>query len=594
MYAHQPAELLDHVKLMASGRNAPQDVDSALRVALLGFCTTRYYALVLRGLGETVGTPVVTYESEYDTVDQTVLDDASGLYAFRPDFAVFVTAVQTVRAQLAQVDIARRVASADAEVERILSLARRVAEANGITVLIHEFVVPYERPWGNLTRCIDGSMANVVARMNARLREFARTIDNVYTMECDHIAAWSGKQTWFDERLWFYSKSFCHPDCLPRVAGNLLDILRAVKGRGIKCIALDLDNTLWGGIIGDDGLEGIRLGELGDGEAYVHFQAWLKQLRKRGIILGVCSKNDEDKAREPFQRHPDMILREDDISCFIANWDDKATNLQRMAAILNIGLSSILFLDDSNFERDLVRQMLPEVCVPEMPEDPSEYVPHLESLNLFEAVQFSDEDRKRTEFYRANVQRHEEQHNYADVNDYLVGLDMTAAFERFDEYHMPRIGQLVQRTNQFNLTTIRHSVGELNAYAKDPHVFPYYTTLEDKFGDNGLVSVVIGSRDGDSLDIVTWLMSCRVMSRRLEEFVLDQLVEVARGAGVLVIRGRYSPTKKNRLVADHYEKLGFRQIDTETDGTTVWELDVNDHTPSSAPIKRKDADSNGS
>jgi FkbH-like protein len=581
-----PEEFDDYIKLMNIGRETKND-SRATRVAVLGFCTTQYYAGVLRGLGRVSGFPLVTYEPEYDTVHQTVLDEASGLYAFEPDFVVVLTAVQALRNVLLAVDVGRRIEAADHEAQQLVSIVERTSRMPGVTVVVNEFVLPYERPWGNLSRRISGSLADSVHRMNQGLRATADRLENVYTVDTDHVASWLGKRSWFDERLWFYSRSFCHPEALPHIAGEALDVCRAVKGKGLKCIALDLDNVLWGGTIGDDGLEGIRLGELGEGEAFVHFQTWLKELQARGIVLGVCSKNDDDKAREPFRSHSDMVLKEGDISCFIANWDDKAQNLAQLAARLNIGLDSIVFLDDSPFERNLVRELVPDVLVPELPSDPAEYVPYLESLNLFEAAQYSEEDRKRAEFYRANVLRETEQAHFANVDEYLASLEMQAAFEHFDDHHLPRVAQLVQRTNQFNLTTIRHSAAELAAFAEDEAYFPFYVALSDRFGDNGLISVVIGKRQGDVLEIVTWLMSCRVISRRLEEFVLDRLVEIARKEGMSRLHGRYVPTKKNRLVAGHYEKLGFTPNGSEPDGRTSWRLDVDDYVPSDAPIARK-------
>jgi FkbH-like protein len=581
-------EGFDYIKLMGLGRNGAREEQGA-RVAVLGFSTTDYYTAVLKGLGRASGFPLTTYEPEYNTVHQTILDPESPLYSFRPDFVVFVTAVQALRNVLLSVDASQRVAVAEREAEQLLSVVSRAAEIPGVTVVANELVVPYERAWGNLSGQIEASLPNVVRRMNDRLRRLAAETENVYTVDTDYIASWLGKRAWFDERLWFYSKSFCHPEALPHVAGQALDIFRAAKGRGVKCIALDLDNVLWGGVIGDDGLEGIRLGDLGEGEAFVQFQRWLKELRARGIILGVCSKNDPEKAHEPFRAHSDMVLREDDISCFIANWEDKASNLRQLASRLNIGLDSIAFIDDSPFERNLVRDLIPEVCVPEMPADPAEFMPYLESLNLFETTQFSEEDRKRADFYRANALRESEQARYADVGEYLMSLEMEAEFERFDDLHLPRIAQLVQRTNQFNLTTIRHSPAELKDFGEDPDYFPFYVTLTDRFGDNGLISVVVAKRDDDALEIVTWLMSCRVISRRLEEFVLDRLVEAARDAGVTRLRGRYVPTKKNGLVSKHYEKLGFTLIEAHPDGATDWELDVDDYVASDAPIARRTA-----
>jgi len=575
---------LDYLKLMGLGRDPVEN--PAARVAVLGSCTTQYYAAVLRGLGVAGGFPVTTYEPEYDTVPQNVLDEHSPLYSFRPDFVVFLTAVQALRNVLLSAEPAARVEAADRETEELASLVRTTAQVSGATVLVHEFVVPFERPWGNFSARVDGSLPNAVRRVNERLRRLAAESPNVYTVDCDHIASWLGKRSWFDERLWFYGRNFCHPEALPSVAGQAVDIFKAVRGKGVKCVALDLDNVLWGGTIGDDGLEGIRLGELGDGEAYVQFQLWLRELRGRGIILGVCSKNDDDKAREPFRHHGDMVLKESDISCFIANWDDKAGNLVTLARRLNIGLDSVVFLDDSPFERNLVRELAPEACVPELPEDPADYVPYLESLNLFETAQVSEEDRKRAEFYRTNALREAEQQRFTSVDDYLASLQMEALIERFDARHMPRVAQLVQRTNQFNLTTIRHSEQELRQFADDPEYFPFYVTLRDRFGDNGLISVVIGKREPPRLEIVSWLMSCRVMSRRLEEFVLDRLVDAARNAGIPQLRGRYVPTKKNGLVASHYERLGFRRIVELADGSTVWDLDIAEHTPSDAPIEQ--------
>jgi FkbH-like protein len=577
---------LDYIKLMGLGRNGAEG-EQVANVAVLGFCTTQYYASVMRGLGRATGFPVATYEPEYNTVHQTVLDDRSGLYEFRPDFVVVLTAVQALRNVLLAAPPAERTAVAERETQQLLSILRRLAELSSATIVVNELVAPYERPWGNFTARVDESLPNAVRRLNHQLRQLAAELANVYTVDTDHIASWFGKRLWFDERLWFHSKSLCHPEALPHVAGQALDIFRAVRGHTSKCVALDLDNTLWGGVVGDDGLEGIRLGELGEGEAYIQFQTWLKELRARGIVLAVCSKNDPEKAREPFARHPDMVIREDDISCFVANWEDKATNLREIARQLNIGLDSIVFLDDSPFERNLVRELVPEVCVPELPSDPAEFVPYLESQNLFETVQISAEDERRAEYYKANALREQEQTRFADVGAYLASLEMEATFAGFDDHHLPRIAQLVQRTNQFNLTTIRHSPDELRGFSDDPDYFPFYVTLRDRFGDNGLISVVIGARRGDELELVTWLMSCRVISRRVEEFVLDRLVEVAREDGVEALTARYVPTKKNGLVSSHYERLGFELVEALADGTTAWRLPLASHTPSGAPIAQR-------
>src|SRR5215213_1834618 len=347
-----PVEL-DYLTLMRLGAPGRQD-PAAARVAVLGFATTHYYAAVLRGLGTASGFPLATYEVEYNTVPQTVLDERSPLYAFNPDFAVFLTAVQALRDILLAAPRRDRSRIAEREAEQLCRLIRRVSELPGVTVAVHELVTPYERAWGNYTTRVDDALPNIVRDFNERLRTVATEKENVFTVDCDHVASWLGKRSWFDERLWFHGRSICHLEALPHVAAQALDIFRAVRGRGVKCIALDLDNVLWGGVVGDDGLHGIRLGTPGEGEAFVHFQRWLKELRERGLILAVCSKNDEHNALAVFREHGDMVLRESDISCFVANWQDKAGNLRTVAQRLNIGLDSVLFLDDSPFERNLV------------------------------------------------------------------------------------------------------------------------------------------------------------------------------------------------------------------------------------------------
>lgn len=578
-----PADQWDYLHLLALGKENAAHETNAVRAAILGYCTTQYYTQILRGGARAAALPLQTWEAPYGAVEQTLLDEGSAFYKFQPTLVLFVTAVQALRDGLLAVDLSQRQAAADREVERLIASIQRAARLPGVSVIVNNLVVPYERAWGNLTPRIAGSLPEAVRHINERLRATAAALDNIYVVDCDAIAGNFGKRAWFDERLWFYSKSFCHHDALPTVASQAVDIMRAVKGRGVKCVAIDLDNTLWGGVIGDDGLDGIQLGELGDGEAFVRFQRWLGELSARGILLAVCSKNDEGRARDVFQKHRHMVLREADLACFIANWDNKADNLRLLAKRLNIGLDAIVFLDDSPFERDLVRQLAPEVCVPEMPEDPAEFVPYLEGLNLFEALQFSQEDRERTSLYRANVQREDEQAKFTDVNDYLKSLNMVAEFARFDDEHLPRIAQLVQRTNQFNLTTIRHTAAELKAFAEDAAYLPFYVTLEDRFGDNGLVAVVIGRRTGETLEIVTWLMSCRVFARRLEEFTLDRLVIAANAAGVKTLHGRYVPTNKNEIVADLYKKLGF-----VAGAGDVWEKKVAEHVSSDAPIQGKE------
>jgi len=323
-------------------------------------------------------------------------------------------------------------------------------------------------------------------------------------------------------------------------------------------VVLDLDNTLWGGVIGDDGLSGIQIGELGTGHAFSDFQAWLKQLKNRGILLAVCSKNNEPAAKEPFEKHPEMILRLEDISMFVANWEDKATNIRSIQKMLNIGMDSLVFLDDNPFERNLVRSMIPEITVPELPEDPALYLQYLRSLGLFETASYSAEDAGRTRQYRQQAERAVFEASFQSYDAYLEGLNMKAVAAPFDAFHYPRIAQLTQRSNQFNLRTVRYTEAEVEAIAHNDNHICLYFMLKDKFGDHGLISVVILDKQADNtLFVSQWLMSCRVLKRGMEEFIVNKILQTAAAHGYTKVVGEYIPTAKNAMVKDLYEKLGF-------------------------------------
>ncbi|HAM68518.1 MAG TPA: hypothetical protein DCP68_02740, partial [Ruminococcus sp.] len=306
------------------------------------------------------------------------------------------------------------------------------------------------------------------------------------------------------------------------------------------------------------GIDGIQLGELGDGPAFTDLQSWLLELKRRGILLAVCSKNNDDTAREPFEKHPEMVLHLEDFAAFVANWDNKAQNIQKIRDTLNIGMDSFVFLDDNPFERNLVREMLPEVTVPELPEDPAEVPAYLRSLHLFEAVSYSEEDAARTAQYQAEASRTAAQASFTSYEDYLKSLEMQGRILPFDSFHFPRIAQLTQRSNQFNLRTQRYSEADVAAMAEDPAYFTRYMTLADRFGEHGLISVVICKKESeDTLFVDTWLMSCRVLRRGVEECLFDNIVKMAREAGFRYLHAEYLPTAKNKMVEHFYETMGM-------------------------------------
>ena len=351
-----------------------------------------------------------------------------------------------------------------------------------------------------------------------------------------------------------------------------------------------MDNTLWGGVIGDDGLEGIQLGHgLGIGKAFTELQMWIKKLQQRGIIICVASKNDEETAKEPFEKHPDMVLKLSDIAVFQANWETKVDNIRTIQSILNIGFDSMVFLDDNPFERNIVRENIPGITVPELPEDPGEYLEYLYGLNLFETASYSSLDKDRTAQYQVEARRVKLQKTFTNEADFLRSLDMTSVVSGFTRFNTPRVAQLSQRSNQFNLRTIRYTEADIERMATDEDVIDLSFTLEDKFGDNGLIAVVIMKpEDKDTLFVDTWFMSCRVLKRGMENFTLNTMVERAREKEYKRIVGEYLPTPKNKMVAEHYLQLGFKKISgTET---AQFELNVDDYEPRECYINIKETE----
>jgi FkbH-like protein len=373
---------------------------------------------------------------------------------------------------------------------------------------------------------------------------------------------------------------------VPLYADLVCRTIAAIRGKSRKCLVLDLDNTLWGGVIGDDGVEGITLGQgSADGEAYLAIQRMALEYRSRGIVLAVCSKNDDAVARQPFREHPDMLLREEHIAVFQANWNDKASNLRTIAEQLNIGIDSLVFLDDNPFEREQVRRELPLVGVPELPQEPALYPRVLSWAGYFEAVTISAEDRKRADFYQANATRAAALASSSDMEAYLRSLDMSCTIRPFDGIGRARIAQLINKSNQFNLTTRRCTESEVADMEAAPDKFTMQVRLADKFGDNGMISVVVFDKSAETWSNDIWLMSCRVLGRRVEEAVLAHACAAAKAEGAKRLIGRYLPSAKNRMVADHYGKLGFTLIDKTADGGSVWILELDGYQAPDLPMQ---------
>jgi len=548
-----------------------------LRVAVLGDCSTQHLAAILPVLFCGASIDVSLFEADYDSIELQVFDPSSALYAFGADAIVLLNSTGKLRTKYYAFGENKSDFPAHI-VDKTVAVWDAISRHTQVPVLQSTFVLPVERFYGNFDHAVDGSLYACAQRINADITRLARTRSNILINDVDYLASYVGRKTWFDETLWTVAKGMCALEHLPRLAQNVVDIVTATRGAGIKCVVLDLDNTLWGGTIGDDGLEGIRIGSLGEGEAFASFQSYLRELQRRGLLLAVCSKNDPANALRPFKEHPEMVLREEDIAVFVANWNNKVDNLRTIQATLNIGFDSMVFLDDNPFERNLVRQFLPDVNVPELPEDPANYVSCLSELNLFEATTSSELDRARTSAYRDQARRESTRLDFASLDGYLRSLHMKATLGRFDAFHLPRIAQLIQRSNQFNLTTQRHSEAECERFMRDVNgCCPFWISLVDKFGDNGLILVAICRLSPDEIHIDSLLMSCRVLQRGVEQLAMNTIFDTARSRGVRRVTGRYVPTPKNGMVKHFYQQFGFETVGERSDGTIDFALAVEDY-----------------
>ncbi|MCB1976008.1 MAG: HAD-IIIC family phosphatase [Nitrosomonas sp.] len=455
---------------------------------------------------------------------------------------------------------------------------------NGKTICIVQTLAhpPYELS-GNLDAQLSGLLRKSLNVFNSALIENIKNSADVL-FDVATLANTVGTHQWFDERQWYMSRVPIANGYIPLYTDYLAKLLAAIRGKSRKCLVLDLDNTLWGGVIGDDGLEGIQIGQGHPvGESFLAIQQWAKSLKALGIILTVCSKNDKVVALEAFQKHPGMLLKEDDFAVFMANWEDKASNIRKIAAILNIGMDAMVFVDDNPAEREIIRTMIPEISVPELPKDPSQFLRVLCAARYFEKIDFTTDDAQRNAQYADNARRQAMLQKAPSLTDYLISLEMKIHFAPFNETGRKRIVQLINKTNQFNLTTRRYTEADVLGFEKSGSYLTLQVQLQDKFGDNGMISVVICKNAGDCWEIDTWLMSCRVIKRRVEEAVCDELVAIARSKGIEKLRGYYRPTEKNKLVKNHYQQLGFVLI--SSDGSEdIWELETEHYQPKHPPI----------
>lgn len=557
-------------------RNLDKDFTSfpKVRVALLGDSATQFLGKAIRGHGYEEKLDLEIFEADFDQLDRQILNSDSELYEARPDLIIIYTSVEKLWRRFAATAPEARQSFSEQILAEIRNWWQSIAASSKAKVIQLNFIELNDGTFGHYAAKTACSFPYQLKKINLGLMELSQAHKHVFISDIASLSGQMGYANSHDPRLYATAKVAFSLDFLPIVAKGMVDIIKAIRGAVKKCLILDLDNTVWGGIIGDDGIQNIQLGELGLGHAYDALQLWARELRHRGIILAVCSKNDETVAKKPFQEHPDMTLRLDDIAVFVANWDNKVDNIKLIQKTLNIGFDSMVFVDDNPFERNMIRSLLPDVTVPEIPDDPAMYVSYLSSLNLFETASFTEEDRERTRQYRQETARVDFQKSFTSVDDYLKSLQMVAQVKPFDEFMIPRVAQLTQRSNQFNLRTIRYTESDIDRIRKsDDHVTLAFH-LEDKFGDHGLIGLaILRAQDNETAFIDTWIMSCRVLKRGMEEFMVNQVAQELCRRGFKRVLGEYIPTSKNGMVKDFYGQMGFNRLNGK------WEMPVDAFKP---------------
>ena len=557
-----------------------------MKVALLGDTATQLLVTAIKGEAVDRGINLDLYEGEYSQVERQLMDPTSELYEFDADLIIVFQSTHKLGELHSSLPVERQALLAEERLSFIASICDNPSFANK-KLICFNYAEIEDTVFGSYANKVESSFSYQVRKLNFELMNLARQYPNLFICDIAGLQNLFGRQFMFAPNVYMTTEMVLSVNALPYVASRVVDIIAAIKGQFKKCLILDLDNTVWGGVIGDDGLEGIELGPgLGIGKAFTEFQMWIKKLKQRGIIICVASKNNEETAKEPFEKHPDMILKLDDIAVFQANWETKVDNIRTIQGILNIGFDSMVFLDDNPFERNMVRENIPGITVPELPEDPAMYLEYLYSLNLFETASYSNADKDRTKQYQVEAKRVSLSKTFTNEADFLKSLNMISTVSGFTKFNTPRVAQLSQRSNQFNLRTIRYTEADIESMAQDPDVIDLSLTLEDKFGDNGLIAVIIMKKqDEETLFVDTWFMSCRVLKRGMENFTLNTMVEYAKAKGYQRIVGEYIPTPKNKMVEQHYPHLGFSKIESESNR---YVLDLATYTPKECYITKKE------
>jgi len=542
-------------------------------IAILGGSTTSEIKNILELFLLKNGIKPKFYESEYNRYYEDSLFGSDELNNFDPDIIYIHTTNKNIIKYPEITDSTQDIDTLlNNEIQRYQSIWESLSRFD-CAIIQNNFDYTDNRSLGNLD-CYDvHGKTYFINKLNDKFSLNAREKKNLYINDINYLSSYIGIAHWFDKSLWLQAKYGLSMDSIPELAFSVSKIINTIFGKSKKCLVLDLDNTCWGGVIGDDELQGIDIGsETATGESYTVFQKYVKELKDRGITIAVCSKNDYENAKEGFS-HPETILKFEDFTVFKANWDPKHQNIQEIAKEINIGIDSLVFIDDNPVERDIVFSQIPSVSVPNVGADVINFINHIDRNGYFEPISLSQDDMNRNQYYKDNKKRENEQATFKSYGEFLASLDMYAEIKTFSPIYLDRITQLVSKTNQFNLTTKRYTAGEIDHISESDDYIKLYGKLTDKYGDNGLVSIIIGKVESKQCHIHLWLMSCRVLKRDMEIAMFDELVSKCKDKSITEIFGYYYKSAKNAMVSDLYKNFGFDLVH-QNDQDTVWKLDI--------------------
>lgn len=543
-------------------------------IAVLGGSTTHDIIKILELFLLEQGIEPSFYESEYAQYWQDAMFDNEELAQFAPDLIYIHTSNRNVTMYPTPLDSQENVEKLlEGQYRHFEVMWEKLTDTYHCPIIQNNFELPFYRLLGNQDAVDFHGHVNFLTRLNQKFYEYASTHDSFYINDIQYLSACYGLDKWSDPFYWHMYKYALCMTAIPTLSFNVANMIKAIYGKNKKALVLDLDNTLWGGIVGDDGVENLEIGqETSMGQVYTEFQEYIKAHKDIGIMLNVDSKNEEENAIAGLN-HPDGVLRPEDFILIKANWDPKSKNIQDIARELNILPESLVFVDDNPAEREIVRAQVPGAAVPEI-DKPEHYIQVLDKCGFFEVTRLSEDDKKRNEMYKANLERRHQEESFGDYTEYLHSLDMVGTIRPFEPMYMSRIAQLTNKSNQFNLTTKRFSQSEIEQTAADDHYLTLYGKLEDKFGDNGVVTLVIGRQEDTVLHMELWLMSCRVLKRDMEFAMMDEVVKKCQERNITTIRGYYYPTAKNAMVKNFYELQGFTKASEDEEGNTVWEYKI--------------------